>query len=178
MVFWSDHGFHLGEHDLWGKTSNYELDARVPLIVAAPGVRAKARTEALVELIDVFPTLAELARLPAPAGVDGRSFAATLRDPARPGRDFAVTQHPQPFHGQKSTHMGYTLRTARHRYVEWRDLATGAVTHRELYDVQAEPAERTNRIDDPTLRGVADDLGARAAQVVAAGRRWPKLTSP
>jgi iduronate 2-sulfatase len=178
VVFWSDHGFHLGEHDLWGKTSNYELDARVPLIVAAPGVRGNARTAALVELIDVYPTLAELARLPAPAGVDGRSFAANLRDPARRGRDFAVTQHPQPFHGQKSTHMGYTLRTARHRYVEWRDLATGAVAARELYDLVAEPTERTNRIDDPALRTVAADLGARAAEVVAAGGRWPKLASP
>jgi iduronate 2-sulfatase len=172
IVFWSDHGFHLGEHALWAKTTNYELDTRVPLIVAAPGVtRAGGRATGLVELLDLYPTLVELGGLPAAAGVEGRSLVPQLRDPAAPGRQFALSQHPHPSYG-KATHMGYTLRTARHRYVEWRDIATGAVTDRELYDHELDPRETRNRIADPAQREAVRDLEARAAAVVAAGGRW------
>ena len=173
VVFWSDHGFHLGEHDLWGKTSNYELDARVPLIISAPGKRAGQKTTALVELIDLYPTLSELAGLPGAPDLEGRSLARLLVDPEASGREFAVTQHPQPFHGVKSTHMGYALRTARYRYVEWRELATGAVTARELYDHESDPRETVNCIADPTQRRAGEALAARAADVVAQGGRWP-----
>ncbi len=178
VVFWSDHGFHLGEHDLWGKTSNYELDARVPLIVAAPGMAGGTRSAALVELTDLFPTLTALAGLPDSPGVEGRSLVENLRDPARPGRAFALSQHPQPFHGAKSTHMGYSLRTARHRYVEWRDLGTGAVTARELYDHDVDPRETRNRSEDPEVHAVVTGFARQAAAVVAAGGRWPDLPAP
>ena len=172
VVFWSDHGFHLGEHDLWGKTTNYELDTRVPLIVAAPGAsRAGTRAAGLVELIDLYPTLTELAGLPAASGVEGRSLVPLLRDPRQPGKDVAISQHPHPSYGA-ATHMGYTLRTARFRYVEWRDLTTGVVTDRELYDHAADAAEIRNRIADPAQSAAARELAARAAAFVAAGRRW------
>ncbi len=172
VVFWSDHGFHLGEHDLWGKTTNYELDTRVPLIVAAPGAsRAGTRAAGLVELIDLYPTLTELAGLPAASGVEGRSLVPLLRDPRQPGKDVAISQHPHPSYGA-ATHMGYTLRTARFRYVEWRDLTTGVVTDRELYDHAADAAETRNRIADPAQSAAARELAARAAAFVAAGRRW------
>ena len=172
VVFWSDHGFHLGEHDLWGKTTNYELDTRVPLIVAAPGAsRAGTRAAGLVELIDLYPTLTELAGLPAASGVEGRSLVPLLRDPRQPGKDVAISQHPHPSYGA-ATHMGYTLRTARFRYVEWRDLTTGVVTDRELYDHAADGAETRNRIADPAQSAAARELAARAAAFVAAGRRW------
>ena len=110
--------------------------------------------------------------LPVPPDMQGRSLVPQLHDPRQPGKAFAVSQHPHPSYG-KATHMGYALRTARHRYVEWRDLTTGGVTHRELYDHEADPWETRNRIADPAHRAAARELEARAAALVAAGGRWP-----
>jgi len=81
VVFWSDHGFHLGEHNLWAKTTNYELDTRVPLIVAAPDVRGGTRAGGLVELLDLYPTLVELAGLLQAADVEGQSLVPLLWEP-------------------------------------------------------------------------------------------------
>lgn len=169
VVFWSDHGFHLGEHDLWGKTANYELDTRVPLIFAGPGVAAGGRAPGLAELLDVFPTVVEAGGLPVAAGTEGRSLMVQLRDPAAPGKRLAVSQHPRPAYGNKATHMGYTLRSATHRYVEWRELPAGTVVARELYDHRADPAETVNRIEDPALASVAREFAADAARIVSAG---------
>lgn len=169
VVFWSDHGFHLGEHDLWGKTTNYDLDTRVPLIIAGPGVTAAGgRAAGLAELIDLYPTLVETCGLPPTAGLEGRSLGPQLRDASAPGKRFAVSQHPHPSYG-KATHMGYAVRTATHRYVEWRELPGGAVAARELYDHTADPRETRNRVDDPAAAGVARELGAEVARIVAAG---------
>ena len=173
VVFWSDHGFHLGEHDLWGKTANYELDTRVPLIFAGPGVAAGGRALGLAELLDVYPTLVEASALPAAAGTEGRSLLAQLRDPAAPGKRLAVSQHPRPSYGNQPTHMGYTLRSAEHRYVEWRELAAGAIVARELYDHRSDPAETVNRIDDPALAAVVRAFATEAARIIANGGARP-----
>ncbi len=175
VVFWSDHGFHLGEHALWGKTTNYELDTRTPLIVAAPGLsRTGARVTGLVELLDLYPTLVDLAGLPPASGLEGVTLVPWLRDPHRPGKDLAVSQHPHPSYG-KATHMGYTLRTPRLRYVEWRDLPTGAVTAQELYDHEKDPKETLNLVGDPSYTAWLTDLTHRAAVIAAASGRWPAL---
>ncbi len=79
IVLWGDHGWHLGDHGMWCKHTNYEQAARIPVIVAAPGMKAAAKTAALIETVDIYPTLCELAGLPAPSGLDGASFAAALR---------------------------------------------------------------------------------------------------
>lgn len=173
VVFWSDHGFHLGEHDLWGKTANYELDTRVPLIFAGPGVTAGGRAPGLAELLDVYPTLVEASGLPAAAGTEGRSLLPRLRDPSAPGKLWAISQHPRPSYGNKLTHMGYALRSAAHRYVEWRELAGGAVVARELYDHRADPAESVNRIDDPALASVVREFAAEASRLIATGGGLP-----
>jgi iduronate 2-sulfatase len=165
VVFWSDHGFHLGEQALWAKTSNYELDARVPLIIAGPGVEEKgAATEALVELIDLFPTLVEMAGLPAISELEGQSLRPLLRDPRLPGKLAALSQHPQPFYGQPWTAMGYTLRTERFRYVEWRERSTGAISARELYDHVLDPREACNVVDAPAYAGAVAQLQQLARQ--------------
>ncbi len=178
VVFWSDHGFHLGERQLWGKTTNYELDTRVPLIVAAPGVSpAGTRAMGLVELIDLYPTLVELCGRPAAPGLAGRSLVPQLRDPELAGKAVAVSQHPHPSYG-RATHMGYTLRTAQHRYVEWRDWQTGAVTARELYDETTDPAETVNVVETAAYAGVRRELEAQAATIVAEGGRWPGPAKP
>ena len=157
IVFLSDHGYHLGEHTLWGKTSNFELDARVPMMVHVPGsTQGGKRTEALVELVDLFPTVIELCGLPTPPALQGRSLATILRDPSLTVKPAAFTQHPRPAYydrepSKQPATMGVSVRTAAVRYTEWRDWQTGKTVARELYAAADEPAETRSVLDDPRL---------------------------
>ena len=153
IVFTSDHGFHLGEHALWGKTSNFERDARVPLLIALPGAKDSKATRALAELVDLYPTLAELCRLPPPPEVDGVSLAPILHDPTQSVKPAAFTQHPRPSHYDRfpagvPTSVGYSVRTASVRYTEWRAAPSGEIVGRELYPDAELPGAPVNRVDD------------------------------
>jgi iduronate 2-sulfatase len=166
IVFVSDHGYHLGEHDLWAKTSNFELDARVPLVIAAPGRIAGKRSTAVVELLDLFPTLVELCNLPNPGGLEGTSLVPVLNDPAATVKPAAFTQHPRPAYFERTPEsmpeaMGYSVRMPQVRYTEWRDWKTGEVIARELYDAAADPGEMHNRIDAPQLAAAQRDAEGR-----------------
>lgn len=97
VVVWGDHGWHLGEYGLWGKATNYEAATRVPLIVSAPGMKAAGQgTKALVEFVDVYPTLCELAGLNLPKHLEGKSFAPLLTDPDQQWEAAAFSQFPSP----------------------------------------------------------------------------------
>ncbi|MCE2694212.1 MAG: sulfatase, partial [Verrucomicrobiaceae bacterium] len=109
IVLWGDHGWHLGDHGMWCKHTNYEQATRIPVIVAAPGVQPGQRTQALVETVDIYPTLAELASLPAPAKLDGRSFASVLKNPGTSTRNHAIHVYPR---GEGL--VGRAIRTQRH----------------------------------------------------------------
>lgn len=155
IVFWGDHGYHLGEHGLWAKTSNFELDARVPLILAPPQAKqAGTRTDALVEMIDLFPTITALCALPAAPGLDGVSLVPVLDDPQARVKDAAFTQHPRPAYPDRTSRgkpeaMGLSVRTATLRYTEWRNFDTGAVMATELFDHTNDETELHNVIDHP-----------------------------
>ncbi|NNE91647.1 MAG: sulfatase, partial [Verrucomicrobiales bacterium] len=153
VVFTSDHGFHIGEHSLWGKTSNFELDARVPLIISAPGKAAGRKTKALAELVDLFPTLADLAGIgkDLPKNLEGVSLAPVMDDPAESVKTAAFTEHPHPFYGSRSNWQafGYSVRTDHWRFTEWRAVEGGEVVARELYDHEADPLETKNVAADP-----------------------------
>jgi len=139
VVLWGDHGWHLGDHGMWCKHTNYEQAARIPVIVATPDGAKGAKTRALIETVDIYPTLSELAGLPAPAGLDGKSFARVLTDPAAETRDHVIHVYP------RSGLLGRAIRTATHRLVEWKapgEPADKAVL--ELYDYSADPAETEN----------------------------------
>ncbi len=146
IVFWSDHGLHLGEHGLTRKTTAFELDARVPLIIASPGHRPGQRTDALVELLDLYPTLTELCGLTPPEEIEGESLVPLLNNPRHPGSDGALTQTTRPSYprGKPPELMGYSLRTDRYRYVEWRKFGKTDVVARELYDHEHDPLETRN----------------------------------
>jgi iduronate 2-sulfatase len=155
IVFWGDHGYHLGEHGLWAKTSNFELDARVPLIIAPPQAKQRGvQTAALAEMLDIFPTLNALCGLPAAPGLEGTSLVPVLDDPSATVKRGAFTQHPRPAYADRTpskqpTTMGYSIRTANWRYTEWRNWQTGAIEARELYDHTSDQPELDNVIANP-----------------------------
>jgi len=154
IVLWGDHGYHLGEQGLWTKANNFELSTRVPLILSVPGQsNAGSMTDALVELVDVYPTLVEICGLDVPEGLEGISMMPLLQDPDRPWKTAAFSQYPRDRkanrHRGHGDVMGCAVRTRRYRYVEWRDWSTKEVVARELYDHVRDPHEMHNVADRP-----------------------------
>lgn len=149
VVLWGDHGFHLGEQGLWTKANNYELSTRVPLIVSVPGqARTGVKSNALVEFVDVYPTLADICGLDAPPGVEGISLKPLLTNPEQAWKRAVFSQYPRTRSGSRhrghGAIMGYAVRTQRYRYVEWQDWDSKQIVARELYDHDADPHESRN----------------------------------
>ncbi len=150
VVFTSDHGFHIGEQTLWGKTTNFELDARVPLIIADPAQPAGhgRTTTSLAELVDLYPTLASLAAIDGDLTkrLEGDNLAAVVADPATSVKEAAFTQHQHPFYGAPTNWKawGYSIRTANWRYTQWRSIDGGELIAQELYDHVLDPGESRN----------------------------------
>ncbi|WP_196782387.1 sulfatase-like hydrolase/transferase [Bremerella volcania] len=165
VVLWSDHGLHLGEHDLWCKTSNFELDARIPLIISQPGMATSGKQSySLIELVDLYPTLLQLCDLPSQSSLEGKSLVPVLEEPEAIVRNGALTQHPRPaYYQSKPEVMGYSLRTKDFRYTEWRDFKTGEVRAVELYDHKSDPRESSNVVDESTYQDVRQMLRGRLA---------------
>ena len=143
VVLWGDHGYKLGDYGLWCKHTNLELDTRVPLIVSAPGFTSGTRSHALVEIVDIFPTVAQLTGGQIPESCDGLSLAGVLQDPSKGLRPFALSQYP------RGKLMGYSLRDERWRYTEWVDLGSHQIVSQELYDHQETQTPTTNLAPDP-----------------------------
>jgi arylsulfatase A-like enzyme len=174
VVFHSDHGYHTGEHDgMWQKQSLFEGSARVPLIIAAPGAKSAGKSSpAIAELIDVYPTLAELCGLKAPAGLPGTSLAPQLTDAANPGKGYALTQVRRGGGGGgkkgkdkaagEGVFPGYSLRTDRWRYTEWDGGARGI----ELYDHENDPHEFTNPAQDPRFADVMKEMNPKLKELL------------
>jgi iduronate 2-sulfatase len=160
IVLWSDHGWKLGEHRGWGKMTNYEIDARVPLLICSPKLKATAgqKTQHFAELLDLFPTLCDLAGIDKPDFVDGASLLPTLSDVQTPSRTSATNQYYRKMNDAE--YMGYSIRTDNYRYVEWRDFTSGKVLARELYDHRVDPQELSN-VMDSTDETIVDDLVAQ-----------------
>lgn len=155
ICLWGDHGWHLGEHGHWGKLTNYEDAARSPLMFSVPGLTSGAKVNALTEFLDVYPTLCELAGLPIPAHVEGKSLVPLLRGHTASVHEAAITQMGR--RAGKDSRMGWAIRTQRYRYIEWRpcDLDpdkssfSGKVEAVELYDYETDPRERQNLAASP-----------------------------
>jgi arylsulfatase A-like enzyme len=170
VVFTSDHGFNLGEHTCWQKSSLWEESVRVPLIVSVPGTgNAGARTDAVVELLDLYPTFAELTGLGplAPSILQGESLLPHLESPDAPRPESAA---------YTLTRGGASLRTARWRYSRWGDDATG--DNEELYDHDRDPGEFRNLARDPAYEAELRELRARFEERRGAARRPPRTDRP
>lgn len=170
VVFWGDHGLYMGEHSWWGSKHNtYEGATHATLIVSAPGMKAAGKkTDAVVEFVDIYPSLIELGHLPPPAdaaGLEGQSFVPLLNDPKAAWNKPAFSEYP------KSTNLGTAMRTDRYRYVEWKDRQTGKLVDRELYDYETDPLESENVARKPENAKVLEGL---AQQFQAAWRTGKK----
>jgi arylsulfatase A-like enzyme len=159
IVFWGDHGYQLGEQGIWCKHTNFENSTRVPLIVCVPDGPSKSATcDALVELVDIYPTLCRYADIAPPANLEGRSLTPLIDDPARPWSKAAFSQYPR----QGEQIMGYSIRTDAYRYTEWRkgwrNPETATVIARELYDHVKDPRETTDLADKPEQAEVVKSL--------------------
>jgi iduronate 2-sulfatase len=142
IVFWGDHGYNLGQHGQWQKQSLFEHSARVPLIVFVPGITTGKASPPAVELLDVYPTLAELCGLKAPPNLQGKSLVQLLRKPNRDWNHAAYTQVTRIIDNQMI--MGRSVRTERWRYTEWDKGKQGV----ELYDYNNDPDEFINLAKD------------------------------
>ena len=159
VLFFGDHGWHLGEHTHWQKMSLMEESVKAPLIISAPGMRGNGRaSRALVEFIDFYPTLAELCGLTAPAELEGVSLAPLLDDPSASVKDAAFSQ--VQWEGRI---FGRTVRTDRYRYIRWEGDGGGE----ELYDHQTDPREFENLASDPQHGDVLERMRSRLARAPA-----------
>ena len=155
IAFWSDHGFHLGDHGMWCKHSNYEQATKVPFFIYDPRQKLQAgNVDSPVELIDMFPTLCELSDLQLPQNLDGKSLVRPKE------QSFALSQFPRNI-GKHKKIMGYGFRFDRFRYVEWVDnnyqndnKAFGPLLEVELYDYEKDPDERVNLANNPEYKSI------------------------
>ncbi|MEN3941155.1 sulfatase [Prosthecobacter sp. SYSU 5D2] len=160
IVLWGDHGYHLGEQGLFTKMTNFELGTRVPLLVSAPGMKAPGqKSRALVELVDLYPTLAELAGLPVADSLEGSSLAPLLDTPDRPWKKAAFSVYlrrgPEGYKGR-------SIRTDRWRYTEWKT-PKGKDAGTELYDHDNDPKETVNLAADAKHAETVQQLSAQLA---------------
>ena len=162
IVLWGDHGWHLGDHDLWEKHTNFEQATRAPLIIAAPGIKS-GKSSSQTEHLDIFPTICDLAGTPIPTFLDGKSLKPIMVNNKAKVKDFSISQYPRKLkkEEQKSLGyannklMGYAMRTEKYRYVLWMSDFTSnepysskKVYASELYDYEKDPLEKVNVVKD------------------------------
>jgi iduronate 2-sulfatase len=187
VVLWGDHGYSLGEKDRWCKGTNFERDTRVPLIIRTPSIKQPgASTTSMVELVDLYPTITSLAGLDATDGLDGRSLQPILDDPSAIGRNEVLSQFARPFSRNTPEYMGYSLRTATHRYTRWISWADRKMVAEELYDYgnsncassdNAYLIEQKNIADQPEQKAQLEQLSGRLEEMLKQRVRSMKQSS-
>ena len=160
IVLWGDHGYQLGEHATWNKRTDWEIATRVPLIISYPGQKTRgAKCDALVEFVDMYPTLAGMCGLPLPEKLEGTSFQPLLEKPDLRWKRaaFSIYHKAIPKLGGESD--GRAMRTARYRFIEWKASDPQSTqTVRELYDDQVDPQENTNIANKPENQKLVQEL--------------------
>ncbi|MEI7472123.1 MAG: sulfatase [Chitinophagaceae bacterium] len=172
IVLWGDHGWHLGDHDLWEKHTNFEQATRAPLIFAAPKMKAGV-SNSLSEHVDIFPTICALAGVPVPTQLEGKSLVPIMKNNKAKVKEYAISQYPRKLGKdemkrtgyENSAIMGYSLRTASYRYTLWMNNFTtkekfdvNKVYASEMYDYTKDPLEKVNVVNDKNYDKIAKDL--------------------
>jgi iduronate 2-sulfatase len=176
VCLWGDHGWHLGDHGLWCKHTNFEQAVRSPLIIAAPDMNAKGQSSASpVGLIDIFPTLCDLAGLEIPSHLQGVSLRPILDDPAAKVKEVEMAQYPRTVQGKYA--MGYTVRSERYRYTAWKTQnyrqgeLGGPIVSEELYDYEEDPDETFNLANDAAYEEIMAEHRRNLDVMIAIGQR-------
>lgn len=157
IVLWGDHGYHLGHNGLWCKNTNFEAATRVPLILSSPHARAKGKSsDALVELVDLYPTLADICSLSVVKNLHGKSFSPLLDQPDLSWKKAAFSQTPRPYQRPDEA-MGRSIRTNRYRFVEWTGTKISEPLY-ELYDYKDDSPEKVNLAKQPGYQHIMDEL--------------------
>ncbi|MFV0268978.1 MAG: sulfatase [Draconibacterium sp.] len=151
VILWGDHGWHLDEHGLWCKHCNFEKVLHAPVIVRAPGKKQDIKTDALVEYVDIYPSVCELAGLTKPFHVQGKSFVPLMEDPAQPWKTEAFCRWVK----------GETIVTRDHTYTEWFDDNSGDVVARMLYDLKTDPEETINISEKAANKELVEQLSGK-----------------
>ncbi|MDF1573147.1 MAG: sulfatase [Bacteroidales bacterium] len=173
VILWGDHGWKLGEHDMWCKHTQFHLDNHVPMILKVPGQRP-AKTEALVEFVDIYPSLCELAGLELPGHLQGTSFVPLVEDPDKKWKEGALSYWPESNRDNpEKVVMGYTIQTDRYRYTEWIRRSTGELLARDLFDHQNDPAENRSIANDPAN----DELMQHLSDLLDKGNGWRAIAA-
>ena len=172
IVLWGDHGWHLGDHDLWEKHTNMEQATRAPLIVAAPGMKA-GKSNSLSEHLDIFPTICDLAGLKVPSQLQGKSLKPIMQNNSSAVKDFSVSQYPRKLSKEDTQKagfdsnkiMGYSLRTSKYRLTIWMNDFTSNQTFdakkifaSEMYDYTTDPLEKVNIYTSNNYKEAAKEM--------------------
>jgi iduronate 2-sulfatase len=176
IVLWGDHGWHLGDHNLWCKHTNFEQAAHSPLLISAPGFEP-SQTKSLTEFVDIFPTICDLAGVDIPGKLDGKSLVTVMKNPRIKIKDFAVSQYPRTNNKMETERlgysdgqfMGYSIRTERYRYTLWmkdnfrssKPFSKDLVVTSELYDYKKDPFEKLNVVNEKNYSKVSKDLHSK-----------------
>lgn len=186
IVLWGDHGWHLGDHNLWCKHSNFEQATRAPLIIAAPGL-AKKPTKSPSEFVDIFPTLCDLSGIPVPAHLQGKSLVPLMKNPDASVKTFSVSQYPRS--GQTAENerlgyagtnvMGYSIRTDRYRYTIWMKngyrstdpFSAALLVGSELYDYEKDPQETINFTGNAAYKSIQKSLHQQMIDYLASQKK-------
>ena len=163
IVIWGDHGFHLGDHRMWTKHSNFEQATRSPLIIYNPKTQIAQKIISPAEFVDVFPTLTDMVQITSATNLDGTSLLPLMMGQQQSVKDFAVSQYP------RSQKMGYSFRTASHRYTLWIDktkigqkIGDEDIIQEELFDYSTDPLETKNHIGLNGYAAIYDELKKKA----------------
>jgi iduronate 2-sulfatase len=175
IVLWGDHGWHLGDHDLWHKHTNFEEATRAPLIIAGPGIKS-GKTNSLTEFVDVFPTICDLAGVAIPNKLDGKSLKPLMVNNNAKVNDYSISQYPRKLKKVEMIKkgysdpkiMGYSLRTDKYRFTIWMNNFTSKqpfnesqVYASEMYDYVKDPLEKVNVVNDKEYAAIAKDMKAK-----------------
>jgi arylsulfatase A-like enzyme len=169
VILWGDHGWKLGEHGMWCKHTQFELDSHVPLILRTPGMKnSQVKSDGIVEFVDIYPTLCELAGLELPGHLQGTSFVPLIDDPGRSWKKGAITVWPLNRTNPDRLVMSYTIQTDRYRYTEWIKGNTGELMARDLFDHETDQDENVNVSHNPEY----EDQVIQLSQLLKRGEGW------
>ena len=171
VILWGDHGWKLGEHDMWCKHTQFHLDNHVPMILKVPG-QSPAKTDAFVEFVDIYPSLCELAGLDLPEHLQGTSFVPLVEDTDKKWKEAALSYWPESNRGNpEKVIMGYTVQTDRYRYTEWIRESSGELLARDLFDHHNDPQENRSIANDPDN----EELMQQLSELLDRGNGWKAI---